>query len=149
MIEVRVESNIEEVIACLAALGPKFISAQEEFLNATARRAQSTMRGFAPARTGQLRDSISIESDFGKRVIGPTARSEDGFYYPYVVNYGRGPVFARRAHALRFEIGGQVIFRRSVGPARGTLFVERTARAVEPDYPKIAQAVIEEALKKA
>jgi len=148
MIEVRAESNIEEFIARLAALGPMVISAQEEFLNMAAGRAQSVMRDIAPERTGRLRESISIERDIGKRVIGPTARSEDGFYYPYVVNYGRGPVFARRAHALRFEIGGQVIYRRSVGPARGTQFVERTARAVEPDYPKIAQAVIEEALKK-
>ena len=147
MIEIQVESNITEFLGQLAALGPKCLEAQEKFLDVAAGRAQDMMTYLAPEQTGRLRDSISIESEPGTRVVGPTARSEDGFYYPYVVNYGRGPIFARRAHALRFVIGGQVIFRKSVGPARGTHFVENTARVIEPDYPKIAQQIIEEALK--
>ena len=127
----------------MTALGPKFLEGQELFLNVAAEEARETMRGIAPERTGRLRESITVERDFGVRVVGPTVP------YAYVANYGRGPVFARRAHALRFEIGGEVIFRKRVGPARGTHFVENTARAIEPDYPKIAQQVIEEVLKEA
>ena len=50
------------------------------------------------------------------------------------VNSGRGPVFARTAKALRFEINGQLFFRRSAGPAKAQHFAER---GLEKATPKI------------
>jgi hypothetical protein len=41
------------------------------------------------------------------------------------VEYGRGPVVAIRAKALRFEVGGQVLFRKRVGPAKAQRFLGR------------------------
>lgn len=50
------------------------------------------------------------------------------------VNDGRGPVFARPGHMLRFVIDGEVFFRRSVGPAKAQHFAER---GLENARPKI------------
>lgn len=41
------------------------------------------------------------------------------------VNNGRGPIVAKNAKALRFEIDGEIIFRKSVGPAPAQHFAER------------------------
>jgi hypothetical protein len=48
------------------------------------------------------------------------------------VNNGRGPVFARTAKALRFEIDGQLFFRRRVGPAKAQHFAERGLENAKP-----------------
>lgn len=46
------------------------------------------------------------------------ARSSNGYPYFWPVDLGRGPVVAKNAKALRFVTpGGQVLFRKSVGPA--------------------------------
>lgn len=48
------------------------------------------------------------------------------------VEYGRGPVVARRAKVLRFEIDGQVLFRKSVGPAPAQYFLRNGLSDAEP-----------------
>lgn len=50
-------------------------------------------------------------------VVGAHARSPEGFFYPPVVEFGRGPVHAIRAKVLRFRIDGKTLFRPRVGPA--------------------------------
>lgn len=47
------------------------------------------------------------------------------------IEEGRGPVVARRAKALRFEVGGQVLFRKSVGPAAAQPFMRPALRQSE------------------
>lgn len=55
-----------------------------------------------------------------------------GFDYAVAVNFGRGPVVAKRAKALRFEVNGEIIFRKSVGPAPAQHFAEKGLQAAEP-----------------
>ena len=47
------------------------------------------------------------------------------------VEFGRGPVVAKRAKVLRFEIDGQVLFRKSVGPAAAQHFMSGGLRDAE------------------
>ena len=44
--------------------------------------------------------------------------------YAQYVEYGRGPVYAVNAKALRFVINGEVLFRKSVGPMKAQPFVK-------------------------
>jgi len=46
------------------------------------------------------------------------------------VEDGRGPVVAKRAKMLRFEVGGRVLFRKRVGPARARPFMAPAARVM-------------------
>ena len=43
--------------------------------------------------------------------------------YPMSVEYGRGPVYPIRAKALAFYLNGELVFRKSVGPAKPRPFV--------------------------
>lgn len=43
--------------------------------------------------------------------------------YARIAHDGRGPVRAKPGKTLRFRVGGQVIFRKSVGPAAGTFYL--------------------------
>lgn len=65
-------------------------------------------------------------------VIKNAAASAKGFVYAWTLEYGRGPVHAIRAKALRFEIGGMVLFRKSVGPAPAQHIMEFAARDAQP-----------------
>jgi len=60
------------------------------------------------------------------------AKSDTGFPYAKVHHDGRGPVVVKNAKALRFKIGGDVIFAKSVGPAAGTKYAERGLRESRP-----------------
>ena len=74
----------------------------------------------APVKTGTLRRSITGVVQPG----GGAVRGVVGTNVPYAryVHDGRGPVVAH-GKALRFEIGGQVLFRKRVGPAKGKPFL--------------------------
>lgn len=64
------------------------------------------------------------------------AQSETGFYYWPAVNFGRGPVFPKRAKALKIPIGGgRFIFRKSAGPAAPRYILVKTL----PTIPGNAQ----------
>lgn len=55
-------------------------------------------------------------------------------------NDGRGAVVAKNAKALRFTINGVVIFRKSVGPAKGTHYMEAGAAEIRRRMPgEVAQ----------
>lgn len=82
------------------------------------------------SRSFKLRVSVTGRSIIG--VVTNNARSLVGFVYAWTLEYGRGPVFAKLAKALRFEIGGRVLFRKSVGPAAAQYPMERGARDAEP-----------------
>lgn len=48
------------------------------------------------------------------------------FNYAQAVEFGRGPVVAKRARFLRFELrSGEVLFRKRVGPAKAQRFLGR------------------------
>jgi len=82
-------------------------------------------------KTGALRRSIDmIRVEPRHYLVRATAR-----HAPWVER-GRGPVEAKQAKALRFEVEGRILFRRRVGPARARPFLRPAlewARAQAPD----------------
>jgi hypothetical protein len=70
--------------------------------------------------------------DITTEVNWDAARSKDGFAYATSVDRGRrgfGPINAK---VLRFEVGGDVVFAKSVGPAPAQDFTGRGAKAAQP-----------------
>jgi phage gpG-like protein len=95
-------------------------------------------QGKVGVKTGTLRRSLTHQP---ATFAGGVARGAFGSNVPYarVHNDGRGPVVAR-GRALRFTIGGVVIFRKSVGPAKGRRYMEAGAAEVRRRMPgEIAQ----------
>lgn len=73
----------------------------------------ATMKSLAPVDTGNLRDSIGVRSQGNSIVIGPDLGKAP---YAGYVEFGTGPheIRPRNAKALRFTVGGQVVFARVV-----------------------------------
>lgn len=95
----------------------------------------------AAVRTGHLRRSITHEP---ARFAGGTVTGRFGTATPYAryVEFGRGPVVAASGKVLRFEIGGQVFYRKRVGPARAQPFMRPAADQVRRIAPREMQATI-------
>ena len=74
--------------------------------------------------SGRLQNSVVIGGGGNSKTIKITALSDEGFPYPTVAEYGRGPVTAKNRKYLRFYIGGEVFFRKSVAGFGGHHFVE-------------------------
>lgn len=81
-------------------------------------------RGNIHNKTGALSGSGSSKTNVSSRLIITIVRFTAK--HAKWVEWGRGPVFAKRAKFLRFEIGGQVLFRKSVGPAKAQRFLGRS-----------------------
>lgn len=109
-------------------------AAQRAEMQGLGRRIRDAVRAEAPVRTGRLRRGIGYRTaDLGKSVE-VRLRSE-AFYTKWVL-FGRGPVVATRARALRFEPGppgSGFIFRKRVGPAKANPFVGRALRRLAAD----------------
>lgn len=88
-----------------------------------------TMKSLCPVDTGNLRDSIGVRSQGDSIVIGPDL--EQAPYAGYV-EFGTAPheIRPKTAKALRFTIGGQVVFARVVHHP-GTKPAYYVARAFE------------------
>ena len=84
----------------------------------TAEQISDDASRLAPVDTGRLANSLRTE----RRGSGEWAVIADTDYAK-AIEYGRGPVVATEADALRFEIDGQVFFRKSVGPAPAQPFL--------------------------
>lgn len=90
--------------------------------------------------TGRLRQSI------GHRVIVRktqcTARISARPKYAKVHHDGRGPVVAKPGGVLRIELpGGQVIYRKRVGPAAGNPFLTDAVKTVTGKTPRRRDAL--------
>lgn len=80
-------------------------------------------------RSGNLTSRAKL---FG-RIIRNSANATTGVitnkaFYVRWVEFGRGPVHAIRAKALRFRLDGVIVFRQSVGPARPRPFMRPAGR---------------------
>lgn len=113
------------------------------FINRAALAAAKTVRDYARANlimhkavdTGKLIDSIEIQDrtrgQFATYRIGPTV--------PYAkwVEDGRGPVYPKKAKALRFRPKGssKYVFAKRVGPAKGIHFMRGAVQRLnDSDY---------------
>lgn len=81
--------------------------------------------------SNRTRNSVVISGGGNSKIIKITALSDEGFPYPVVAEYGRGPVTAKNRKYLRFYIGGEVFFRKSVAGFGGHHFVEDSRDVLE------------------
>lgn len=94
-----------------------------------AREVEARAKQLAPVNTGRLRGSIQAQPKFTFR--GPTVRVSADVNYATFVENGTAPhvIRPRNAKALKFKIGGRVVFARVVHHP-GTKAVHFMARAV-------------------
>lgn len=97
-------------------------------VNASKRRVNNKTGRYSASFQRQTK--VSASGVLG--IITNAAKSATGFVYAYTLEFGRGPVRALRAKALRFEIGGVVLFRKSVGPAPAQHIMEYGLRDAVP-----------------
>lgn len=122
---------------------------EEEMTNGVNRAAmagEAQAKRVAPVKTGHLRRSIThTKASFA----GGTATASYGTNVPYArwVEEGRGPVVAK-GKALRFTIGGKVLFRKRVGPAKGKFYMRKSREWLEPQLNTEFRAVIVRILRR-
>lgn len=117
--------DVREVMALGRSIGngaPKIIG--DELVTATTDAlgyVQLAVNARVKHRSGRYSQSYKRDVTYsGTTVVGTltnSATSDKGFVYAFTLEYGRGPVTVKNARALRFVVGGQVLFRHSVGPA--------------------------------
>lgn len=111
----------------------------QPLITALAERAEDLMRERAPRRTGRLASSIRREVGAVEAVIGPRA--------PYAIHieYGTRPHEIRpvNSRALRFEIGGQLVFAVRVQHpgTRPNPFLRETAEIVGREAEEVFNGV--------
>lgn len=110
---------------------------QREMIAATNRL---TLQGVAfamqatPVRTGHLRRSNAAEpATFGGGVV--TGKYGNATPYAPPVEFGRRGFSAGPGKVLRFVVGGQVLYRKSVGPAAARPFIRPSVARLRPLVP--------------
>lgn len=98
-----------------AALSRTIRDASRRELEAASRQAVNRAKILAPVDTGRLRASIRVEARRTLTLRSVYTIGSDVFYAPFV-NDGTRPhiIRPRRGQALRFRVGGQVVFARVV-----------------------------------
>jgi hypothetical protein len=109
------------------------------------RAGEATVRAIAvetPFRTGTLQRSnvLTVQS------LGEFARITNTQAYAPFVEYGRGPIEAAPGKVLRFEIGGQVFYRKRVKGTKPNPFYKRGAARSAPDRAAAMRGVAGEIL---
>lgn len=126
--------DIDVDMSQIAKMGARYAGAapivKEEMttaMNRSVLMVEGSAKRIVPVKTGNLRRSLTHEvRATGGGVIGVVGTNVK---YARIVEEGRGPVVARAGGMLRFEIGGQVIFRNRVGPAKGKPYLKPGLRA--------------------
>ncbi len=86
--------------------------------------------------TGTMANEVAVRplsasySAASVEVVSPTV-SGQGFPYPIVADQGHGGIVAKKGKALAIPIGGDVIFRKSVKPYRGSRWFSDAAETLQ------------------
>ena len=105
---------------------------------------EGVAKGNAPVKTGHLRRSIVSQAS--AMAGGAQARIGPSTPYARWVEEGRGPVVAH-GKALRFSIGGQTLYRKRVGPAKGRWYMKRAFESSRGPVVRIVSAEIVQAIE--
>lgn len=106
-------ADITALAERLRSAGQSSQQALLETLMQAATHIAETMKSLAPVDTGNLRDSIGVRLQGDSIVIGPDLERAP---YAGYVEFGTAPheIRPKNAKALRFTVGGQVVFARVV-----------------------------------
>lgn len=162
--QIIMENNINHILSKAGKTKEKVKAAEKEFLDETATFGVRFERALINPHSKSKKTYNSVDfKPYGEngRVIGPMMDD----YYPKYLDKGRGPIKAKLsglgtglkhnvsylgrhigAVALKFEYKGQIMFRKSVGPAKGIDFTKRTHSAIKGVYPSYAKKAINKAL---
>ena len=116
-----------------AQLNRQLRGARRSELETAARQVMNRAKVLAPVDTGRLRASIRIEArrDFAFRSVYTVGSDVE---YAAMVNDGTRPhiIRPRRAQALRFRVGGRIVFARVVHHpgTKPNPFLDRALREV-------------------
>jgi hypothetical protein len=144
--EARITSGAEWIAAMQQA--PEAM--RRELLAATnqlAAEGSSTAISLAPRDTGFLAGNRRPDPArfVGDMVIaGYTSHAA----YSRYVEEGRGPIVPRRARALRFEIGGRVIFAKRVRPARALPYMGPSMERVRSAMVRVYGEAVRRAVRR-
>lgn len=116
-------------------------------VDALAEQGAETARRLVPVKTGELKASTSVmNTEFVARQPGEvSAAFKARALYASYVDQGRGPVTAKRAGMLRFQIGGRWISKKSVRAAAARPFMTPAEEAVTAALPGVINDAINEA----
>ena len=116
-------SEIEKMANVFGTSGPMVQSEMRTGMRAAGGHTRDAAAKHIKNKSGDLAKSGKVEVTLTGKTV--EARVRFGAPYARIVNDGRGPVVAQRAKALRFEIDGEVLFRKRVGPAAGVHYLEK------------------------
>ena len=115
----------------------EIVRAHREEMRELGRRIDSALQREAPVKTGRLRKGITFKTyDSGSST--ELKVSSEAPYTKWVIR-GRGPVVAKRAKVLRFEIDGRILYRRRVGPAKANPFPRRALSGLSVESSVVAR----------
>ena len=137
MISIRVHAK--KTLASFTRFTNGFLPAVERCLSQTAFRGQKVAQAKSQ---GSVARSVGVQQTPGGYELTARAPRAGG------VERGRGPIEAPPGKMLRFRVGGRVLFRKRVGPARARPFMAPAARAmntsrfVETSLARLARGVL-------
>ena len=109
---------------------------------------QSTRQGVSMARKLVRKKTGALSGSIGSGSLGSYGRWIGfGKKYGIYIEKGRRGFCARNAKALRFTVGGKVVFRKCVGPAKAYPFMEPTATYLNTYFPRVLEQKVSAALK--
>ena len=116
---------------------------------ALGKRGQELMREEEPFRTGVLRETtervlLNVPRGYGEEVVATA------FYALFVARgtgihfEGGGRIFPEKAKALRFSIGGRIVFARSIAGQKANPFHERAFVRLDRERNAMIARVLKE-----
>ena len=161
-VRTTIDSNIDKLAAANKVRASKVKAGVIKGLDETGKFGERQMKAIhgPHSKSGKILRNIKwIKTGEYSRTVGVFTNEK----YPLYLEKGRGPVYPKLratgntqhvshlgkhigAAALKFTIGGKVLFRRSVGPAKPRPYVEPTRRSMRTMFPKIMQKEIAGAL---
>jgi len=162
-VRTNIDSNIDSLAAANKVRATKVRAGVIKGLDESGKFGERQMKAIhgPHSKSGKILRSIKwIKTGEYSRTIGVFTNE----IYPIILEKGRGPIYPKLrvtpntqhvsylgkhigAAALKFEINGKILFRRSVGPAKPRPYVEPTRRSMRTMFPKIMQKEIASAIK--
>ncbi len=134
----EISFNLDSILSELDTLIEGLPSAVDQALEEC---GQTVAHEESKRTKGKLSESFYTYKDGKNQIIDSTKE------YAQYIEFGRGPVTAVNAKALRFIIGGEVIFRKSVGPMQAQPFVHDSLMAAETLFTNIFDKHIQKLIK--
>jgi len=162
-VRTTIDSNIDSLAAANKVKSANVKKGVLKGLDETGKFGERQMKAIhgPHSKSGKILRNIKwIKTGEYSRTIGVFTNE----IYPIILEKGRGPIYPKLrvtpntqhvsylgkhigAAALKFEINGKILFRRSVGPAKPRPYVEPTRRSMRTMFPKIMQKEIASAIQ--